>query len=350
MADNQVKQNIRIVDAHIHLLNNNAEFEHVYDLAKKLDYERMTVLSLQSSGLLLQNHLCALFKHVNKHRAYAFGGLEYVSGRDCRTQVENLYNCGFDGIKMLEGKPTARREIKLALDDPSYDPYYNFCEEKGFPILMHIADPATFWDREKVPDWALKEGWFYGEENDVPYEKYYEEVNNVLKKHPKLRVIFAHFYFLSGNPDKLQQFLDEHPNIFIDVTAGVEMYEDFSKDPDFWRDFFIKNQERIIFGTDATDEKITGGGLALSGYAGMEVEFLKNYKPVEIYDYKLHGIGLPYEEQEKIFALNYLELVKEPRKLDIDRLVKEGEFLRGFVKDEKDLQLLEELLTKLGRS
>jgi predicted TIM-barrel fold metal-dependent hydrolase len=339
---------MRIIDAHTHL-KNDAVFTPLFDMAQRLGYERLTVLSLQSAGMPLQNLICALCKHEKNGGIYAFGGLDYPSfaaGTDFGAQIEHLYDCGFDGIKMIEGKPTARRLLGKAVDDPAYDPYYEFCEKKGFPILMHIADPGTFWDKDKVPPWALKNGWYYGGGDDVPYEQYYEEVNNMLAKHPKLRVIFAHFYFLSGNPERLQKFLDDHPAVFIDVTAGVEMYEDFSLDPDFWRAFFVKNQNRILFGTDSTDAAPgQGNEVALDGYAGMEIDFLKYHKPIEIFNYKLHGIGLPGEALKKIFADNYLGLVGEPRPLNYAALEREAERVRAYIGD--DTQKLEAIMGRL---
>jgi predicted TIM-barrel fold metal-dependent hydrolase len=337
---------MRIIDAHTHLRDSGINFSPLYDMAKRLNYERLTVLSLQSAGLPLQNLLCALCKRQHPGTTYAFGGLDYKTERDFRSQVEHLYACGFDGIKMIEGKPTTRRVLNRALNDPVYDSYYSFCEEKGFPILLHVADPGTFWDKDKVPSWALEHGWYYNE-NDVPYNQYYEEVDDMLRKHPKLRAIFAHFYFLSGDPERLQKFLDSHPNIFIDVTAGIEMYEDFSKDPVFWREFFIKNQNRIIFGTDSMDTEPSKEEVSINGYAGMEIDFLKFNKPLEVYIYTLHGIGLPEDTQRKIFSENYLSLVKEPRPLDLSALAKEAEMVRGIITDEDEKKDLEKIMKKL---
>ena len=217
---------MKIIDAHTHIQLERAfwqqsdnpkastvdgMFNPIYDLAKRLNYEKFTVLSLQCIGDMLQNLLCALCKITNPGKTYAFGGFDYTTGRDVLSQAKNLREMGFDGIKMLEGKPTTRKTLKRALCDPMYDDYYSYMEETGFPILFHVADPGTFWDKSKVPDWAIEQGWYYDETN-VPYNQYYEEVETMLNKHPKLKAIFAHFFFLSPEPERAQKFLDDHPN------------------------------------------------------------------------------------------------------------------------------------------
>jgi len=337
-----------IVDSHIHIRNAQGNFAPIDALAQRLGYSQFAVQSLQCTGDLLQNTVCAVCKAQRPGKTYAFGGLEYVTGRDYAAQAKNLRAMGFDGIKMLEGKPTTRRMLGKGLDDPAYDAYFGYLEETGFPVLFHMADPPEFWDRSKVPDWAVEQGWFY-DETDVPYAQYYQEIENVLAKHPKLRAIFAHFYFLSDDPAHAQKFLDDHPSVFIDVTAGIEMYENFSKDPAFWRAFFIKNSHRIIFGTDSSDDvDLTDDKVNISGYAAMEIEFLRFNKDIEIYDKKLHGLGLPADAQARIFAGNFHKLVgKEPKPMDRAAVKKEAALLRGYLKNDEDARAMDHLVTLL---
>ena len=42
-------------------------------------------------------------------------------------------------------------------------------------------------------------------------EELYAEVDEVLRRHPNLRVIFAHFYFLSADLPRAARFFDAHP-------------------------------------------------------------------------------------------------------------------------------------------
>jgi len=118
------------------------------------------------------------------------------------------------------------------------------------PLLFHVNDPEEFWDAHKIPDWAIQRGWFYGDGTFVNNESQYAEIFNVLAKNPTLKVIFAHFFFLSAQLPRLADLLDRFPNVCIDLTPGIEMYRNFSANIDAARAFFIKYQDRILFGTD----------------------------------------------------------------------------------------------------
>ena len=339
-----------IVDAHTHISNVKERFAPIYALAERLGYSQLTVMSLQCAGRLTQNAICALCKALNPKTTYAFGGLDYVTGRDFAAQAKSLRAMGFDGMKMLEGKPTTRALLGNALDDQKYDGYYGFLEETAFPVVLHVADPPEFWDKDKVPSWAVEHGWFYGEGDHAPVNQYYDEVENMLRKHPKLRAIFAHFFFLSGEPARAQKFLDDHPLVSIDVTAGIEMYENFSIDPAFWRVFFVKNSHRIIFGTDSSDQALdeSGDEVDISGYAAMEIDFLRYDKPITVYDKKLHGLGLPESAQRRIFSENYHALVgKTPRPIDIPAMIAEAVLLRGYLKTDEDRQTMDTIVSQL---
>ena len=342
-----------IVDAHVHIRNIKDNFKPVFVLAERLNYSQFAIMSLQCTGNLLQNMACALCKALNPETTYAFGGLDYITGRDLLSQVKNLHALGFDGVKMLEGKPTTRRKLGYALSDPMYYDFFKFMEEMSFPAVLHIADPPEFWDKDKVPSWAVEHGWFY-DESDVPYNQYYEEIEKVLARNPKLPAVFAHFYFLSDNPEKAQKFLDDHPSVFIDVTAGIEMYENFSKDPAFWRNFFIKNDRRIIFGTDTTDDENrledsdADAEVDIGGYAAMEIDFLRTGNEINVYGKKIKGINLPESSQIPIFSENFHSLVgTEPRKLDIVAIKEEANIIRNHLQTNEEKETLNYILSML---
>ena len=345
---------IKVIDAHTHVgftePGDSGAAGELYKLAEQLGYDKINVLSLQCIRDLTQNHHCALCKIQRPEMTYAFGGLDYATGRDYLQQAKNLIKMGFDGIKMLEGKPTTRKQLGMALDDEAYDPYYSFLEETGFPVLFHVADPATFWDREKAPGWAVEHGWLY-DESDVPYEQLYTEVENMLRKHPLIRGIFAHFYFLSDDRERAQRFLDCHPNVSIDITAGIEMYENFSKDPEFWREFFIKNANRIVFGTDSTDTPAPPDSeeMRIDQHSEMELRFLRTADVFPYFGTEMRGLGLPDDVLEKILSKNFMALAGEPKPMNIPALLEEAELLRGFIEDENELKKFDGFVEQISK-
>lgn len=249
---------IGIVDSHTHLVNSES-IKRLVDSSYKYNIDKLAVMSLNCTGVsnISQNLLCALSKVLYPGKIYAFGGLTYpesgetTNGQELLEQTLRLKQLGFDGMKMLEGKPDTRKKIGLPLDSPIYDKYYSYLESEGIPVTFHVGDPKIFWDAEKAPEWAKNEGWLYTDGSFVSKNTLYREVSGFLRKFPKLKVTFAHFFFMGEESiERASEFLDRWAGVCYDITPGIEMYGSFSENPEKWREFFIKYQDRIIFGSD----------------------------------------------------------------------------------------------------
>ena len=232
---------------------------------------------------------------------------------------------GCDGIKMIEGKPTARRVLNIPVTDSYYERYWVRVEESGIPVVWHVNDPEEFWDPERIPAWAKSQGWGYGP-SDATKEQLYAEVDEVLRRHPALKIIFAHFYFLSADLERAARFLDEHPSVCFDLAPGVEMLYNISRNPQSGRDFFIRYADRIVFGTDifsalSADEARFRAGII---YRWLEsgdtfrvpagADFLLG--PPE--DGVIRGMQLPDDVLHRIYRGNFERLAgKAPKPLDI---------------------------------
>lgn len=202
-----------------------------------------------------------LAKLLHPGKFYSFHALEYRKGSegewmsDFKAQAQTALAAGADGIKMLEGKPDVRKGVGLPLDSSEYDEFYSFLEDGGVPLLLHVADPEEFWDRDKAPAFAFKHGWFWGDGTYPSKETLYQEVEGMLRKHPRLNITLAHFFFLSADVARAEDFLSRHPNVSFDITPGVEMYFNFARRREEWREFFVRNFARIIYGSDGTDKQ-----------------------------------------------------------------------------------------------
>jgi hypothetical protein len=157
---------------------------------------------------------------------------------------------GFDGIKMIEGKPSMRKVTHLPISAPVYDRFYALLESNRVPLLLHLADPEGFWDKAYVEKWSIPREWTYIDGTFPTKETLYAELEDVLRRFPRLQITLAHFGFLSADPNRAAQFLDRHPWVNLDITPGTEMYDNFSLQSAAWRSLFIRYQDRILFGTD----------------------------------------------------------------------------------------------------
>lgn len=251
----------KLFDMHTHSYTPEAlDFMRSYLDASGLEGLAIASFGCDGDGCVAdQNILPLLFKRLEP-RIWAYGSLIYpctpagaLEGHwKPENQAKELLDMGFDGIKILETKPDSRKLVGLPLDGEEYEAFFAFLEAQGTPVLWHVADPHEFWDVEKAPDFAVKAGWTY-DESFLSWDEIMAEVMNVLHRHPRLRAILAHFFFHSFSVQRARQVMDECPGVFFDLTPGIEMYVNFSSDRDAWREFFIRNCRRLMFGTDADE-------------------------------------------------------------------------------------------------
>jgi predicted TIM-barrel fold metal-dependent hydrolase len=192
----------------------------------------------------------------------------------------------------------------------------SYLESVDMPLLYHVNDPDEFWDWNKMPDWARKAGkkYFYGDGDYPPKRQIEDEAVDMLKKHPKLRVIFAHFFFTSGALERAQNYFETFPNLFYDITPGWEMYANFSGNYDECRQFFCDYSHRILFGSDtvSTDWRSTLGDMR---------RFLETRDEFSHGQYSCIGFALEGAVLRNIYQLNFRRYLKtEPRKMNLPGL------------------------------
>ncbi len=331
-ADLRIDPNI--IDAHVHLVGAQPDASDAL-LAQEhgcgIRSMCLQMLSLPGSGYVNTNPegLYAKFRHPD--RVYLFGALDYTAlfeDTDLRfaipfaRQVQRLRAMGCDGMKMLTGKPNYRKQSGLALDSAIFESHFACLEQEQIPLLWHVGDPEEFWDPERVPSWAKDSGWAY--DSSFPSkETLYAECHSVLDRHPRLKVFFAHFFFLSADLTGAAELLDRYPAVCLDLTPGTEMYANFSKRPDETRDFFLRYDDRLVFGSDL-----------MSGGDGAPITLVRRFLETddefrhEDLGSPVHGIALPPESLRKIEGANFRRAASEkPRPLieslaldELDRL------------------------------
>lgn len=290
---------------------------------------------------------CLAFKLRFPETAFVFGCLDCTAygekkrlGSYFADYTKRLLEMGCDGIKMLEGKPTMRRSFPIpAFDDPVWEPYWTYAEEKQVPILMHVNDPEEFWNPDALPEVARLSGWGYGPD-DINNEVQYTELFNLLKRHPNLNITFAHMFFFSGQLLRLSEWLDSFPHMRVDLTPGIELIENMSRDIAASRAFFLKYQDRIHFGTDIGGRTVGKGVTELNMRESMlrakyEHDFICGSAAIGVRaddDYLigrppfvLRGLDLPDEVQQKILYGNFLDFVgcEKPWPVNVELCLKE---------------------------
>ncbi|UCC67033.1 MAG: amidohydrolase family protein [Armatimonadota bacterium] len=319
----KLRTDVQIIDAHTHLETTQPEaVDAMLEKEASLGVAAMNLLmlSLPSSGYVSTNPEGFYAKWRYPDKVYLFAALDYTplgADVDLRLayslpeQVRRFWAMGCDGMKMLTGKPNYRKESGLALDSIVFEPCFACLEALEFPLVWHVGDPEEFWDAELVPQWAKDSGWAY--DSTFPSkEAIYAECHHVLERHPKLKVIFAHFHFLSDDLPRAAALLDRFPNVCLDLTPGSEMYRNFTKRPDETREFFLKYQGRLVFGSDFMSRGEPSPIVLVRQFLETEGRFTHPNleRPVE-------GIGLPLDSLKRIYAGNYQRIASpKPRPLD----------------------------------
>ncbi|NLF32793.1 MAG: amidohydrolase family protein [Planctomycetes bacterium] len=356
-----------LIDAHTHMraIGSVANQSNVMDACH---LTAVNALSMAARGgmNINQNVLVALFKAERPGRVYGFGGLHHEAPAvdplrpDFAGQLRRLRDLGFDGVKMIEGKPSVYKPLATPLNDPLYDEFYGLLEAWRMPVLLHVGDPAGMWDTVNPPAWAVQRGWVYGDGTYPTLEELYAQVTDVLDRHPSLRLILAHFAFLDGDRDRCAVMFDRWSGLAFDLTPGWGMYGSFSKDPAAWRDFFIRYADRILFGTDNSGgrtpndpEKVDTGSkriaamrrcLELTG----EVEGFAGGS-------RYRGLGLPSDVLAMIYAGNFRRYAGDrPRPVDLPAVLEHCRDLldlaRGAGADEETLTDMTAILQRLERA
>ncbi|MEG0190220.1 MAG: amidohydrolase family protein [Lachnospiraceae bacterium] len=321
-----------MIDGHIHFAK-SMKTERLNAIIEEYQLERIALLCIPKGGNAPVETDALEFQKQCKVPVYIFGGIsreifamdkKELSGALVE-EVKRLHKMGCIGIKMLEGKPDVRKAYPIPdFDTEPWEAYWELLEQEQTPVYMHVNDPEEFWDPDKVSEYAKKVGWFY-DCSFINNEEQYTQVLHVLEKHPKLRILFPHFFFCSKQLKRLGHLLDCYPNVRIDVTPGIELYENLSQRHKEAVNFFQTYQDRICYGTDiGARSVIHAEDIPLSieetrGRIQLITRFLEEsgtylLEPDGYYvkdggTRVMHGLGLEQRVLEKIYRDNFMEFI-----------------------------------------
>jgi hypothetical protein len=146
-------------------------------------------------------------------------------------------------------------------DDAALNPVINFIKSRNLPVNGHLGEPCNCW--LSLDQMTVSGDRNYFRENpqyhmflhpEYPsYEDQIDARDNLLKKNPDLTFIGSHLGSLEYNVDSLALRLDRFPNMAVDMSARiVHLQYQSSKDRDKVRNFIIKYQDRLLYGTDVS--------------------------------------------------------------------------------------------------
>jgi len=143
----------------------------------------------------------------------------------------------------------------------------------------------------------------YPQDRFPSFETLMTERDNLFKKHPKTTFVAAHMGWHANDLGRLSKMLDEMPNVYTEV--GAVLY-DIGRQPRAARDFFVKYQDRILFGKDSFQPE------EYPYYWRVfetKDDYFDYYRPYHAF-WKLYGIDLPDGVLKKVYFQNALKITK----------------------------------------
>jgi predicted TIM-barrel fold metal-dependent hydrolase len=244
---------------------------------------------------------------------------------DVKEHLRDSFEHGALGVKVwkqigMEIKNPAGEYIQI--DDPMFDPIYDYMIQYNKPLIAHIGEPIQAWmplpigpDGKPTSYWATNPQWHFYDKPDKPsYVEIMAARDRLLAKHPQLNVIGCHLGSLEIDVDEIAKRLDRYPNFAVGIDGRTRYFMAQARDK--VRKFFIKYQGRILYGTDRSAGAFSGSVKAVtardiessrrsildrhrqfSRYYATDDEMTWDY-------YTARGLALPWEVLQKIYYAN----------------------------------------------
>ena len=286
-------------------------------LIKEMDKLNMKVM-VNLSGRN-GNNLKNAVKNANDNfpkRFIVFANVEFAGvgeegwGEKAAKQLEEDVKNGANGLKIFKNLGISAKDIngkRIAVDDPRLDPIWKKAGELKIPVLIHTADPKSFWDPmdEKNERWlelATHDRRKRSDTDPAPWQQLIDEQHRMFKKHRNTTFINAHFGWYPNDLEKLGKLLDEIPNMNIECGAIIA---ELGRQPKTAKRFFEKYQDRILFGKDSwvPEEYATYFRVFET-----EDEYFPYHKKYHAF-WAMYGMGLPDAILKKLYYKNALRII-----------------------------------------
>jgi predicted TIM-barrel fold metal-dependent hydrolase len=305
-----------VIDVHSHT---GPTAETIEQLIKEMDSLNLRLLVNLSGGSdpnVVKQKVDFIRSSKYPDRFRVFAGVDWNGAggpgwaEKAVANLEQSVRNGAIGLKIAKGLGFQAKKAdgtRLKVDDPALKPVWDLCARLNIPVLIHTAEPQEFFSpldmkNERWLELALFKDRRHFMEGEPTFEELMGERDRMFLANPKTRYINAHFGWYGTDLARAARFLDKTPNVVMDLSAVLY---DFGRQPQAAREFFIKYQDRVLFGKDS--------------YAPTEFpyywrvfetrdEYFDYYRDYHAF-WKLYGMNLPDGVLRKVYYQNSLRVV-----------------------------------------
>ncbi|MDH5400116.1 MAG: amidohydrolase [Cyclobacteriaceae bacterium] len=322
------------IDFHTHY---RYDREYLVPLLKKWNMQTV-LIDVPKEDLIQNDTLWAAMKaQYNKHpdQFYLCAGFESSNIDDPEfankiiAKLEDDFANGARMVKVwkIHGMVTKDASGKyIQIDDPRIQPVWDHLTKRNIPVIAHIGEPLQAWRPldENNPHYGYyKEHPEYHAYND-PEVPQWEEImaarDNWIAKNPNLTIVAAHMGSMSHDLKLVAERLDKYPNMYAETAA--RWGDIVLQDPTLVQDFFIKYQDRVLYGTDFGINSLpdpnnpdNGQGNTIEKRMDMHWQYLSGSDSL-LFDrgslqVKTHSLNLPDSVLRKFYYDNAMGILEQ---------------------------------------
>ncbi|RYF92844.1 MAG: hydrolase [Chitinophagaceae bacterium] len=324
---------VRKVDAHVHY---NTHATDITSLAQSLGFRLLSInTNIPGFPSIEQQQ-----EYILKHRAYkqtlfhltTFDSINVYDDDWVSNQLQYVRDAirnGALGFKVWKDIGMVLQDAKgefVFIDDKMFRPFFDFAEAAQLPVLAHIGEPKNCWlplDEMTVNNdrnyFTQHPEYHMALHPECPsYDTLMQSYQNMLDQHPSLTYIGAHFASFEWSIEKVGELLDKYPLMAVDTAERMgHMHFQTIADREAVRQFFIKYQDRILYGTDiivddgadmkALSERATSIWQNDWRYLTTDDELTSPYV-----NESFRGLKLPVDVVDKVYSGNATKWYKMP--------------------------------------
>lgn len=169
--------------------------------------------------------------------------------------LEDAKERGVSGVKVFKSFGLSYKNPDgsfIEIDDRRFDAIWEVCGKLGLPVIMHTADPSAFFDpitpqNERYEELMRHPDWHFPPDRFPSRKALHEARDRLFARHRQTTFIAAHLGNDGEDLSETSQLLVENPNVYVEFGSRIS---ELGRQPYSARDFLIRFQDRVLFGTD----------------------------------------------------------------------------------------------------